>query len=208
MRYRLAIFDFDGTLVDSMPWFQRVLGVIADEFGLRHVGLEERQALRACHPREALARLGVPLWQVPRIARRLRQLKAQEAHRLPLFPGVADLLREIAHRGVPRAIVSSDVEANIRTTLGPEHARLIDHFACGASLFGKPPLLRKVLRHYRLRPHEALYVGDELRDAEAARAVGVAFGAVTWGFATPDALKAQGPDRVFTSLAEIAPALG
>ena len=138
----------------------------------------------------------------------LRQLKALEAHRLPLFPGVGDLLRDLARRGVPRAIVSSDAEANIRTTLGPEHARLIDHFACGAGLFGKPPLLRRVLRHYRLRPDEALYVGDELRDAEAARAVGVAFGAVTWGFTTVDALKAQGPDRVFTSVAEIAPALG
>ena len=208
MSYRLAIFDFDGTLVDSMPWFQRMIGVIAEELGLRQVGPEERQALRACHPREALARLGVPLWQVPRIARRLRQLKALEAHRLPLFPGVGDLLRDLAGRGLPRAIVSSDADANIRTTLGPEHARLIDLFACGAGLFGKPPLLRRVLRHYRLRPDEALYVGDELRDAEAARAVGVAFGAVTWGFTTVDALKAQAPDRVFTSVAEIAPALG
>lgn len=207
MSYRLAIFDFDGTLADSLPWFQRVIGVIAQEFGLREVGPEERQVLRGCHPREALARLGVPLWQVPRIARRLRQLKALEAHRLPLFPGVAELLRDLAQRGVPRAIVSSDAEANIRSTLGREHAALIDHYACGAGLFGKPPLLRKVLRHYRLHPAEALYVGDELRDAEAARAVGIAFGAVTWGYTPPDAMRAQAPARLFTTVAEIAPAI-
>ena len=75
MSYRLAIFDFDGTLADSFPWFQRVFGLVAEEFGLRKVAAEERQTLRGCHPREAIARLGVPLWQVPRIARRIRQLK-------------------------------------------------------------------------------------------------------------------------------------
>ncbi len=122
---------------------------------------------------------------MPRIARRIRQLKALEAHRLPLFPGVVELLGDLARRGVPRAIVSSDAEANIRLTLGPDNAALIDHYACGASLFGKPPKLRQVLKRYGMRPGEALYVGDEVRDAEAARAVGIAFAAVSWGFATP-----------------------
>jgi phosphoglycolate phosphatase len=206
--YRLAIFDFDGTLADSFPWFARVFAGVAEEFGLRPIGEEEGQALRACHPREVMARLGVPLWKVPRIARRMRQLKAQEAHRLPLFPGVAELLRDLAGRGVPRAIVSSDSEANIRVTLGPDNAGLIGHYACGAGLFGKPPKLRQVLRRYGMRPAEALYVGDELRDAEAARSVGISFAAVSWGFATPEALRQQAPARLFASVAEIGPAFG
>jgi phosphoglycolate phosphatase len=163
--------------------------------------------LRACHPRDVLARLDVPMWKVPRIARRLRQLKAREAERLPLFPGVVDLLRDLTRRGVGRAIVSSDSEANVRKTLGPEHAGLVEHFACGAGLFGKPPKLRRILARSGARPEDAIYLGDELRDADAARAVGIAFGAVTWGFATRDALRAQDPDQFFTSIAEIAPAL-
>ena len=85
---------------------------------------------------------------------------------------------------------------------------LIDHYACGAGLFGKPPKLRQVLRRYGMQPAEALYVGDEMRDAEAARAVGIAFAAVSWGFATPEALRRQTPERLFASVAEIAPAFG
>jgi phosphoglycolate phosphatase len=64
-----------------------------------------------------------------------------------------------------------------------------------------------VLRRAGVRVQEAIYVGDELRDGDAARAVGIAFGAVTWGYATPDALRALSPDRLFTSIEEIAPAI-
>ena len=138
----------------------------------------------------------------------MRQLKAQEAHRLPLFPGVVDLLRELARRGVARAIASSDAESNVRLTLGPENAGLVDHYACGASLFGKTAKLRRVVQRFAVPPSQAIYVGDELRDGEAARAAGIGFGAVAWGYATTDALRAQAPDRLVTSIAEIAPAFG
>jgi phosphoglycolate phosphatase len=205
--YRLAIFDFDGTLADTFPWFARVIDGVAEEFGIARIGVAERQILRSCHAREILARLKVPMWQVPRIARRMRQLKALEAERLPLFPGVVELLRALAQHGVARAIASSDAEANVRATLGPENARLIDHYACGASLFGKSAKLRRVMQRFGVPPTETIYVGDELRDAEAARVAGIAFAAVSWGYSAPDALRAQDPDRFFTSVAEIAPAL-
>ena len=39
--YSLAIFDLDGTLVDSFPWFLTHLNGIADRFGFRRVGADE-----------------------------------------------------------------------------------------------------------------------------------------------------------------------
>ena len=107
---------------------------------------------------------------MPRIAGRLRQLKAQQAERLQLFPGVVELLRDLARRGIDRAIVSSDAEANVRRTLGPETAALVAHYACGAGLFGKTAAPARCAPTRRaVRVQEAIYVGDELRDAEAAR---------------------------------------
>lgn len=207
MSYRLAIFDFDGTLADTFAWFARVLDQVAGEFGFRCVDAAEREALRACDSREILRRLGVPAWKLPRIAHRVRALKALEAHRLPLFPGVPDMLRHLADRGVSLAIASSDAEANVRLTLGPANAALIDRFACGASLFGKPAKLRLLLERSGVRPQAAIFVGDEVRDAEAARAAGIAFGAVTWGYATAGALAAQAPEHLFASVDELARAL-
>lgn len=47
MPYSLAIFDLDGTLVDSFPWFLRTITDVADRFGFRPVGDEEARARRA-----------------------------------------------------------------------------------------------------------------------------------------------------------------
>jgi len=201
--YKLAIFDLDGTLADSFPWFARVLNGVADEFGFRRVREDEVDALRRAGPRELLRHLDVPLWKVPRIATHMRRLKAQHLADIPLFPGAPAMLQALAGKGVRLAMVSSDHETNVRTQLGPDLATLIAQFACGASLFGKAAKFKRVVKRSGLAPAEIIAIGDELRDIEAARAAGIACGAVAWGYADPATLRAQKPDHMFTAMEEI-----
>ncbi len=146
----------------------------------------------------------MPLWKVPAIARHMRAAKASALSAIPLFPGVDDMLRRLSDGCVRLAMVSSDSEENVRATLGPVNAGLIGHYACEASLFGKPAHLRRVLKLSGVPARDALYIGDEVRDADAARRVGIPFGAVTWGFAAPEALRATTPAVMFESVAAIA----
>ena len=60
MSYRLAIFDFDGTLADSFPWFCSVLDQTADKFGLNRVKPEDIPNLREQSSHDVLKSLGVP----------------------------------------------------------------------------------------------------------------------------------------------------
>ncbi|WP_420243692.1 HAD hydrolase-like protein [Roseiterribacter gracilis] len=183
---RLALFDFDGTLADSMPWFLSVFDDIADEFSFRRVTAAEREELRGLGSREIVRRLGVSMWKMPRIARRMRARKLAQAHAIPLFADTARLLGTLTARGVRIAVVSSDSEASMRCTLGPLADR-IEFFEGGVGMFGKAARLRKALRRARVAPHEATYVGDEARDADAAQKAGLRFVAVGWGYATPAA---------------------
>jgi len=123
---------------------------------------------------------------------------------IPLFAGMDGALRLLAARGVRLAIVSSDSEASVRRTLGPELSALFAHMQCGASLFGKAAKLKKTVAAAGVAPSGAVYVGDETRDAEAARAANLRFAAVTWGYAAPGILIAQRPDYVFDRVSDLA----
>lgn len=208
MKYRLVIFDIDGTLADSFPWFLRVLNGVADRFGFRRTAPDEVAAMRHAGAAEILERLAVPRWKLPLIVRHMRALKTRDLDEIPLFPGVDAVLAALFARGMVLAVVSSDSEDNVRRALGPANTTLVAHYACGASLFGKPRKFRAVLRRAGVAASEAIAIGDEVRDIEAARTVGLACGAVAWGYADVSALTAQQPDLVFEHMDDIVAALG
>jgi phosphoglycolate phosphatase len=200
MPRRLAMFDFDGTLANSLPWFRSVLDDIADCNGFRRIPPDEAEELRRLPPREGLKRLGLPLWRVPAIAADLRERKARAD--IPLFDGATDLLEQLAGSGVTLAVISSDTEPTIREALGAAAAH-IRHFDCSASLFGKAAKIRRLLKATGVPALQAIYIGDEVRDAEACAKAGVPFGAVAWGYAAPEALIACTPAEMFETLPDI-----
>jgi len=206
MPYSLVILDLDGTLVDSFPWFLRNVNDVADRFGFRRVAEGDVEALRHASTREILSRLEVPLWRLPVIARHMRRLKAEQAASIALFDGADTMLRNLAEAGLRLALVSSDSEANARVKLG-EAASLFDYYDCSASIFGKPAKFRRILARTGVDAAQTIAIGDETRDIEAARAAGTACGAVTWGYAAPNALKALGPDVIFERMDDIARSL-
>ncbi|HEX8361977.1 MAG TPA: HAD hydrolase-like protein [Longimicrobium sp.] len=203
MRYELVIFDFDGTLADSFGWFVEVYNDAARKFGFRAMEEGELGELRGLSGRELMKHAGVSPWKLPSIVRHVRRLKTREGHRVALFPGVEEVLRRLSEAGVTLAVATSNSRANVVRALGPENAALIRHWECDISLFGKKAGFRRVLRRSGIAPARALCVGDEIRDADAARAAGIPFGAVSWGYTTADALRASGPAEMFARVDEI-----
>jgi len=206
MPHSLVIFDLDGTLVDSLPWFLRTVNDVADRFRFRRVAEEDVESLRHASSRDILAYLRVPLWKLPSITRHMRKLKADAAADIELFDGVDAMLRSLAASGVRLALVSSDSETNAKRKLG-DLAALFSYFDCSASLFGKSAKFRRVIRRAGVDPADVIAIGDEIRDIEAARAVRIACGAVCWGYAAPAALRAQAPDFLFERMQDIVPAV-
>jgi phosphoglycolate phosphatase len=206
MSYSLIIFDLDGTLADSFPWFRRHVNDVADRFKFRRVTEDDIETLRLRGSREILAHLEVPRWKLPWIARHMRRLKAEQIAEIALFEGAETMLRSLAASGLRLALVSSDSEANARQQLG-ETAALFSHFDCAASIFGKPAKFRRILRRTGIGAARTISIGDEVRDIEAARAAGIACGAVTWGFAAQQALEVLQPNLVFERMDDIARSL-
>ncbi len=203
MKYRLVIFDFDGTLADSGAWFLGMINDLADEFGFRRIEPSDHEVVRNFSAAEVVKHLGVPAWKLPALMLHVRQRAARDWQSIKLFPGIEQMLQALRSAGLKVAIVSSNAEGTIRSILGPS-AGLIDYYLCGASLFGKAAKLRSTLRKSKVSAESAIYIGDEIRDAVAARDAGMAFGAVAWGYTTLAALEGQSPTICFLNVAEIA----
>jgi phosphoglycolate phosphatase len=201
--YHLVAFDFDGTLADSFPWFGRIFQELAREFHFKPLTNEEYERARGLDTPAFMKLLGVPLWKMPKVIARVRELALRDHRGIPLFPKTVWMLAKLRGAGLQVAIVSSNSEEVIRNVLGPETSAVIDHFACGASLLGKASKLRRVVRRAKVPAADAIYVGDELRDAVAARQTGMAFGAVAWGYASFEALLRERPERAFQTMEEL-----
>jgi phosphoglycolate phosphatase len=218
MALKLVVWDFDGTIADSLPSAVRIFNRLAPEMGFRQ--LEDVEAARAMPTRELMRRHGVSLWRLPRLVRRYQAAVAEEADRMALIAGITDLLAAVSATGVRQGILSSNREDNIRRTLRAHGAE--GHFAFVVGyprLFGKGKALRRVVRAEggggfwrrlrelpaaeRLDRGEVLYVGDEVRDIQAARKAGVKVAAVTWGFHTADFLRSCKPDFVVNDAGEL-----
>ena len=199
---RLAIFDFDGTLADSLPWLRASFPDMIARFDLAPVPDDEVEGLRGLSPREIMARLNVSLWQLPAIVSDMRKRKLAAASEIMLFEGIPAMLHELRRADIKTAIVSTDSEASVRQVLGPTAAG-IDRFDCGAAMFGKHWKFRRVARKLGIKPSETICIGDELRDIGAAKDAGMDSGAVVWGFALPRALQAAAPTHLFHSIEEM-----
>jgi phosphoglycolate phosphatase len=195
MRYRLAIFDFDGTLADSFPWVIGMMNDVADRFKFRRVADDEVESLRMCDAREIMRRLGIRRWKLPMIAHYVRTRMAADVEQIHLV-----------NAGVKLAVVSANGEPTIRKVLG-EHAALFDAYAGGVSLFGKRSKLMRMSKMTGIPAREILVIGDEIRDLDATRAARMTFGAVSWGSTRPAAMLERSPDYLFTAVPDIARAI-
>jgi phosphoglycolate phosphatase len=202
LRYRLAVFDSDGTLVDSLPWFAKAFNEVCSRHGLKPVSDAEHAELRGLTGMEMLRRLKIPLWRLPKLVAEMRRLMAEHIKEFSLYDGIEESLVKLDDAGVVLGIVSSNSAENVRHILGPKIVARIRYFNCGASMFGKPSKIRALLKAAGVPAREAIYVGDEVRDAEAATKVGMAYGAVAWGYHPIETLRSHAAE-VFHGPCEI-----
>jgi len=92
MKYRLAIFDFDGTLADSFPFFTSVFNRLAEQHGFKSIEPEMAPAFRHYGTRQIMERLEMPAWKLPVIGKSFIALMRQNAASIPLFEHVDEML--------------------------------------------------------------------------------------------------------------------
>ncbi|MGV7195744.1 HAD-IA family hydrolase [Xanthomonas axonopodis] len=181
----LIIFDFDGTLADSFGFFLSTQRDLAARHGFRAAETHEVDAARRLSTRALIKQSGLPAWKVPLVAADFIRLM-RAAPPAALFPGIAQTVSALHAGGTRLAVVSSNSAENVQRVLGEELSTKFTLIEGGAHLLGKQRALRRVLRATSHTPAQAIYVGDQVADWEAAQVLGLPFAAVAWGYAHPE----------------------
>lgn len=191
----VILFDFDGTIADSLATGIQIINQLADEFGYRQLDLQEIKRLKDLSSREIIKQSEVSILKLPFLVRRFVTEMNREMQSLQMVPGVKDALLTLSDRGDRLGIVSTNSRENVKTFL-KAHAldSLFEFIVCSTKPFGKSRLIQRIIRQNNLDSRSVFYVGDETRDIEAARKGNVSAIAVSWGFNSRQALAKHAPD--------------
>ena len=217
MTIRAVLFDLDGTLADTAADLAGALNRLLAERGRAPVPLERTRPVTSSGAR-GLLRVGFGIdpqhgdYEALR-ARFLDLYAAQVCADTILFAGVAELLDELEARAIGWGVVTNKAERFTLPLL--EALELRGRATCvvggDTTLRAKPhpdPLLHAA-RAMSLEPGACLYVGDDLRDVQAARAAGMPVLAVSYGYLGEDGdPHAWGADAVIDHPLEVLNHLG
>ena len=203
MRFRCLVFDFDGTLADTLEETMVILNELAEEYGFRRFRREDMQEAKHMTVAEFVRFLGIPAWRVPRLLTKGKRRLTQRLATIRPIPGITDVLPGLSAAVGHLGILTSNSEDNVSIFLRSHAIDCFEFVNSTPKLMGKARYLRKILRQYGLRSEEMLYVGDEIRDIEAAHESEIPVAAVTWGFNSAAVLEAATPDYLIHHPSEL-----
>ena len=207
---KAVLFDFDGTLADTGHIMFKAYEKLGDKYELPAVNHDEIDQIRALSIRDRFKKAGVPIFKLPAILRETKQIYSDHISSAKPFPGTAGLLESFKDKGHLLSIISSNTDKNIRSFLAAHELNYFEHIRTTSSLFGKHRAISGFLRDLGIKPEEAIYIGDELRDIVACKKVPIRVIAVTCGYdhitllkdANPNFL-AEKPDDILAVLDEL-----
>ena len=200
MKHRLLVFDFDGTIADTLGETWKIFNELAGDYGIRQVEEGEIEAMRHLSLKQILKTLNIPKRRVPSMIARGTGMLRANLDNLRVITGMGEVLHEMRKHAEGMGILTSNSTANVEVFL-KNHGlgECFDFVSSTSKLTGKARYLRAIRKTFSLKNEEMLYVGDELRDMKAAQKAKVPHAAVTWGFNSRESLADVRPTYLFDS---------
>lgn len=206
-RFKLVIFDFDGTLFDSLPVKTRVATqLISEKIGCspeeaRKVYLDEYRVVSAID-----ARLNLSERKRREVAREHLQRKAAALKNAKLFPGVESVLGRLKTAGFKLAIVSSAFSGDASRQLNKIRG-FFDEIAFSDPVkrvyVKTPEFVEGLAKRLGAKRVETVFIGDTANDVKVSKKAGV-FSVARQGTYSRQGLEAAGPDLIVKDLNEFA----
>jgi phosphoglycolate phosphatase-like HAD superfamily hydrolase len=203
MQSKILIFDFDGTVADTSDAAIRIYNQIAAENNYKQITKDNLETLRNMGALKAIKYAGVPMWKLPFIVRKVRSAFKAEVPNIKPYDGVLDALRVLKSKGYSLYVISTNSRENIKAFLDRNGIKEFNDVFGVSNMFGKDAKIASMIKANNWDKAQVSYIGDEIRDIEAARKAGVTSVSVGWGYNTTEGLSKNGPDILLTKPSEL-----
>ena len=203
---RLAIWDVDGTLVDSRAVIQACMEAAFRQTGLPPPDYDATRRVIGISLHEACAILAPPDIGPARLETLVTNYKnaftlqrAAPGHHEPLYEGALEVLDHLRAEGWPPAIATGKTHRGLDGLFAKHDIKsYFDTVWCADDGPGKPHpfMVEQSMRALGCAPAQSLMIGDAIHDIAMGRAAGVRSLGVSWGFGRADELQDAGADEV------------
>lgn len=188
------LFDFDGTIADSLHLGWKIANIIAPHFGHDAFSEEEFEHFRSLPITRILKELHVPLYKLPLAIKMALSEYRHLVHELEPCKGIIGMLEQLKNMQIPMALLSSNTGENLNLFLKRLQIEAFEWVEGTSGILRKQHRIKQQIKKHKLDPKQVIYVGDETRDIDAAKKCGLKVIAVTWGFHTVEYLSSHNPD--------------
>lgn len=193
---KIIIFDFDGTLADTLMINLQIVKDLDLSHGQEITGamIAEFKNVSAS---DFLRENGISKIKLYFYFRKIKKELGKRMAEVNIFPGLKEEIGKLHKAGYRLGILSSNDKKNIELFLRKyDLASFFDFIYTERNFFAKDTKLKFVIKIFRLKLEDVMYVGDEVRDIEAAKRVGLKNIAVTWGYNSPKILESAAPSAL------------
>lgn len=201
-QYTTIIFDFDGTLGNSMALIFKIYNLLSAKYGLKNISISQVEKFRNKTPKEILSYLAIPFFKIPFLFFEGRSMFYDRISEVELFQGILPVLK-ILSKHYSLGVLTSNSKKNIEAFLKQNNLNFFEFIHSEFNIFGKDKALKKIMNSRSLNKEEVLYVGDEVRDIESCKKIGVDIVSVSWGLNAKEVLSRYNPEYLISKPEEL-----
>lgn len=204
MPSKTIIFDFDGTIADTLDAAIKIYNDLAPKFYCKTVAIEDKEKFRHKKPQELFKILDISWFKLPFLLFKIQKELHKQIETIKPVENIVSALNALKTSGYSLGILTSNSKENVSAFLRKNELDNLFNFThSDGNFFGKHRAMQRCLKIQNLTTESVVYIGDETRDIEAAKKAGIPIVAVSWGFNSRGALVDFGPNGIVDAPEEL-----
>ncbi len=195
MNNKTIIFDFDGTLVNTMQLSIDVYNYFSPYFRIKRIKENQIDYLRNIKPKQILKELEISSWKLPFLLFFIKYKITKQIDEVQFYDKMKEVIHYLKRNGYSIGILTNNSKKTVNRFLEREDmVDCFDFIYTSKSLFQKDKAFKILMKEQFLTESNIIYIADEVKDLMVCKKMNIKVMSVCWGYSSKSSLKKNKPD--------------